>query len=116
VVYAWRADDDGKLKADPTPEDLRNPVFAGRFDPDVSFVGFDLHDEDLKVEPGNPGWFFILQEQPTEPRFGFDQPPAGQPGSGATWDDAGVPPGGHLPIDVTVVKHAAVHSRHLTES
>jgi hypothetical protein len=22
----------------------------------------------------DPGWFFIIQEQPTEPRFGFDHP------------------------------------------
>ena len=23
---------------------------------------------------GDPGWFFVIQEQPSEPRFGFDMP------------------------------------------
>lgn len=38
--------------------------------PDITFVGFDLTPT---VAKGNPGWFFIIQEQPTEPRFGFDE-------------------------------------------
>lgn len=24
------------------------------------------------ADPNDAGWFFIIQEQPTEPRFGFD--------------------------------------------
>ena len=34
--------------------------------PDIAFVGFELTAEQAK---NNPGWFFVLQEQPTEPRF-----------------------------------------------
>ena len=38
--------------------------------PDVTFLGFDLKREDATA---NPGWFFVIQEQPTEPRFGMDE-------------------------------------------
>ena len=37
--------------------------------PDVTFLGFDLKREDAIAEPG---WFFVIQQQPTEPRFGLD--------------------------------------------
>ena len=45
-------------------------VFAGVLGADIVFVGFDLTDADLTA---GDGWFFVLQEQPTEPRFGFDE-------------------------------------------
>lgn len=96
ILYAWRAGPDGKPSNNP-PE-IREPVFRGQFDPDVSFAGFDLRDTDLTT--GN-GWYFVLQEQPTEPRFGFDEPqtPSNAPltnWSDATWQHTGVQPGGHL--------------------
>ena len=37
--------------------------------PDVTFLGFDLKREDAIADPG---WFFVIQQQPTEPRFGLD--------------------------------------------
>jgi hypothetical protein len=85
VIYAWRAK--GSLLVDPPgPGDQRQPVFAGLLDPDIVYVGFDLTDADLKT---GDGWFFVLQEQPTEPRFGFDQPPAtGTPQPISDWSDA----------------------------
>ncbi|HET7136365.1 MAG TPA: hypothetical protein VFJ25_10635, partial [Casimicrobiaceae bacterium] len=85
VIYAWRAK--GSLLADPPgPGDQRQPAFAGLLDPDIVYVGFDLTDADLK---SGDGWFFVLQEQPTEPRFGFDQPPAtGTPPAIVDWSDA----------------------------
>lgn len=96
VVYATPSLADGTL--DTTPSAARNPVFWGRLDPDVTFVGFDLTRED--VEPA-PGWFFVIAEQPAEPRFGLDAPGGGPPPSLATWSDlewghADVPAGGHL--------------------
>jgi hypothetical protein len=51
-------------------EDVKRPIFAGLLEPDISFFGFDLEDDDIRE--GN-GWFFALQEQVTEPRFGLDQ-------------------------------------------
>jgi hypothetical protein len=46
-----------------------HPLFRGALQPDVTFFGFEL---DAKVATGDPGWYFVIQEQPTEPRFGFD--------------------------------------------
>jgi hypothetical protein len=96
VIYAWRADN-GRLKDPPGPSDRADPVFAGRFDPDFSFVGFDLTEEDLAGD----GWFFVLQEQPTEPRFGLDEgaaPATLGSWSDLSWDAVGTPPGGHLTL------------------
>jgi hypothetical protein len=49
-----------------------HPVFRGTLEPDVTFLGFDLTPEKLRTEQN---WFFVLQEQPTEPRFGLDDAP-----------------------------------------
>jgi hypothetical protein len=96
VVYAWRAEA-GRLKDPPQRADLVAPVFAGRFDPDFTFFGFPLTDADLEGD----AWFFVLQEQPTEPRFGFDESVGAAPGpigkwSDATWEHTGTAPGAHL--------------------
>ncbi len=52
-----------------------HPQFQGRMDPDVYFFGFPLREEDIRSESG---WHFILQQQPTQPRFGLDVPPEGE--------------------------------------
>jgi hypothetical protein len=84
----------------PDHDHVVQPVFAGQFDPDVSFFGFPLVDTDL--EQGE-GWFFALMEPVTEPRFGLDETKGGASGGGAAtaadalaWPDTGVPAGGHL--------------------
>jgi hypothetical protein len=53
-------------------DEERHPLFRGRLDPDVSFFGFELTADEVRGGPGNAGWFFVLQEQPSEPRFGLD--------------------------------------------
>jgi len=50
--------------------DVLRPIFSGFLEPDISFFGFDLVDDDIT---SGPGYFFALQEQITEPRFGFDE-------------------------------------------
>lgn len=66
----------------------RHPVFSGTLKPDVAFFGFELSLEDARGvdQPAGPhGWFFVLQEQPSEPRFGLDVGgPPGQPVG--SWD------------------------------
>jgi hypothetical protein len=44
----------------------RHPVFSGRIGSDVAFYGFEITQAEAN---GNPGWYFVLQEQPAEPRF-----------------------------------------------
>lgn len=99
VIYAWRAAG-RKLKDPPAESDLRAPVFGGRFPPDITFVGFDLAFEEITQ---GDGWFFVIQQQPTEPRFGFDETPPEFPSvpptwSDATWDDMDVVAGRHIAL------------------
>jgi hypothetical protein len=96
MAVAVRAETQHKPSADPA--DLRTPVFAGQFDPDVSFFGFPLVSADLTT---GEGWFFGLMEPVTEPRFGFDETVGREtddPGSwnDVAWPDLGVTPSGHL--------------------
>ena len=83
------------------PARWRTRCSAGRIDPDVTFVGFDLTARTVEVAPG---WYFVIAEQPTEPRFGLDVPPPSGGGaapaswSDLDWGDVGVAPGGHLRI------------------
>ncbi len=88
LVYAQRARGpiaDPEL-ADPTAAGvLRRPVFGGRLDPDIAFFGFELTDAEARGGPNDPGWFFVFEEQPGEPRFGLDASfTAANPTS---WDD-----------------------------
>jgi hypothetical protein len=103
------------------PEDLRTPVFAGVLGADITVVGFDLGAAELL---SGDGWFFVIQEQATEARFGFDEldgpgpPPTLDSWSKATWEHTGTAPGAYLRIagnplegtsldDVRFVDHAA---------
>ncbi len=85
AVYAWRR------RAQPSPPletqlaknadgsaaagAVKIPDFAGVIAPDITFFGFDIQQADI----GN--WCFVLEEQMSEPRFGFDvgDPVPGQP-------------------------------------
>jgi hypothetical protein len=60
---------------------IKEPIFKAEIEPDIHFLGFDLTASMAKGDPkppetagdpGNPGWFFVIQERPGEPRFGLD--------------------------------------------
>jgi hypothetical protein len=76
-VYALEA------KADPSAKRTLGTKridyeFYGKLNPDVAFFGFSLTpsqaigDPDATDATRDQGWFFVLQEQPAEPRFGLD--------------------------------------------
>ena len=86
---------------DPPPPDIY-PIFNGAMEPDVDFVGFPIAPATAIGSADDPGYFVVIQEHPTEPRFGVDaavaaalankshlvigtQPPAGVPLKGHTW-------------------------------
>ena len=82
VIYATKAIlQDGK-RALSTEE--RYPVFRLSQDPDFTLFAFKLDKTEAigNVQEQEAGWFFVLQEQPTELRFGLDvgdftsEPPA----------------------------------------
>ncbi len=68
VVLAIKAS--GPTTPSTNDADVKRPIFSGLLEPDISFFGFDLEDDDIHT---GDGWFFALQEQITEPRFGFDE-------------------------------------------
>jgi len=100
VVLAWKANGN-QLINPPAAGDIRTPVFGGALGSDIVFAGFDLADTELLQ---GDGWFFVLAQQPSEPRFGFDEPdlrvasPALTAWSGADWRHTGTAPGGWLHI------------------
>ena len=62
------------------------PLFFARLDPDVALFGFDL---DPTAARANPGWYFVLQEHPSEPRFGLAVPGTAFGAQPASWDVLG---------------------------
>lgn len=71
---------------------IKDPIFKAEIEPDIRFLGFDLKK---KVANGNsnpqandPGWFFVLQERPGEPRFGLDNLSEESPEEPSKWDEA----------------------------
>jgi hypothetical protein len=91
AVYAWKkrttpanpdpeSPDHTQLLKDangnpPNANAIQTPAFSGFIPPDITFFGFDIDKGDVD------DWCFVLEEQMTEPRFGFDVPvvPPGQP-------------------------------------
>lgn len=80
------------------PTKIRRPVLRGHLGKDITYVGFDPEIRPAVEEMQK--WFFILEEQMTEPRFGFDEPD-GEGQEGITWLDVDwsevkVQPGKHF--------------------
>ena len=72
-------------------DEQKHPVFRGRLDPDIRFFGFELTAAQVRgsgsADPGaDQGWFFVLQEQVSEPLFGLDIAD-GYGRQIASWDD-----------------------------
>jgi hypothetical protein len=79
AVYAWKRvknvpPEQSKLLKNaqgqpPNPKtDIQTPVFSGFLAPDITFFGFDIDKGDIG------DWCFVVEEQMSEPRFGFDVP------------------------------------------
>jgi hypothetical protein len=103
IIYAVKAASATKLG-----EEERHPLFRGRLDPDITYIGLKLTKEEALEEPG---WFFVLEEQPTSPRFGLDvkRDPSLNPTvppprwKDVSWEDFTVPEGGHLRFEDSAV-------------
>ncbi|KIF01989.1 hypothetical protein PL81_32500, partial [Streptomyces sp. RSD-27] len=119
VVYAhradWARDEDGTEHRDrervlaevpdgarPPAHLVRLPVFEAKVEPDITLLGFDLTPSVAKGErPLDPGWFFVIEERPGDPRFGADETPAGplEVWNDLSWQDLAVPPGRFITLD-----------------
>jgi hypothetical protein len=87
VIYAKKAVMSGTRRVPGGAE--KYPLFRGSMEPDVTFLGFDLSKTQALGDGVDQGWFFVLQEQPTAPRFGLDKPNgfADTIGKAAKWSD-----------------------------
>lgn len=87
------------------------PAFRGSLPPDVTFIGFDLTAQQVLGSATSPGYFIVIQEQPTEPRFGLD---VGMVPTGCTHlpTVSGAPPG--LPLRELQWRHNAAHMAGIT--
>ena len=67
--------------------DRQWPIFRGEIGTDIVFFGFDVDDPKGSDDPaaGNPGWYFLIEEHATEPRFGLE--PETSPPSDKSWNE-----------------------------
>jgi hypothetical protein len=75
VIYAAKAIKPNNVrKPSRSADEEEHPVFRGSMQPDVTFFGFDLSVKDVIGDgtDSNLGYFIVIQEQPGEPRFGYD--------------------------------------------
>ncbi len=104
-------------QSDPPPEPgkpgemnplrMEMPVLKGHLGKDITYLGFNISptrdpaivkpEDDLRYMDN---FFFVLEEQMTEPRFGFDEPDKkGQAGAGwlsVDWNEVGVAGGAYF--------------------
>jgi hypothetical protein len=90
LVTAAKTKKSGSIRTlDPATE--IQPDFMARLEPDVLLVGFEtLSADDVWSLGGDEdtAWWFFFAEHFTEPRFGLDQPTAGDLATFADWNDA----------------------------
>jgi hypothetical protein len=64
------------------PDTLATISFHGHLPPDIALVGFQLTLEDIKAGTDDGiGWWFLVAEHPTAPRFGLAEGPNQTPAS-----------------------------------
>ncbi len=106
IIYAAPAiASAGTRTPDLEPAHERFPAFRGEMKPDVSFFGFDITPAAAQGADGTAGFYIVIQEHPTEPRFGLD---VGTPaGSGTHIRVADGPPAGVASNVLTWGRNAA---------
>jgi hypothetical protein len=99
VIYAqqarWAKDEQGRdireLDDGNPAAFVKPPAFKAEIEPDIRFLGFDLTASVAKGNPdpqaNNPGWFFVIQERPGEPRFGLDNLSEESPDRASSWNE-----------------------------
>lgn len=95
LIYAVRAKTIRSLG-----DEEKMPIFRGRIDPDITFLGFNLTADQARGGAADPGWFFVIQEQPGAPRFGMDETRATEliTWNDLAWSDLHTTPGAHLKL------------------
>jgi hypothetical protein len=79
-----------QLNSDGTLGTRQWPVFRGQIGDDCNFFAFDITDpiNAANSSGGKPGWYFVLEEHITEPRFGLE-PSGNTVPANPSWNDLG---------------------------
>lgn len=75
LVFAAKVTDDGGQRKISTDE--HQPVFRCSLPPDITLLGFDITKDDVLAPPSGKsdlGFYFIIQQHPSKPRFRFEDP------------------------------------------
>ena len=103
VPAAWNAD--GTRSPVKDPSKLLLPAFRGQIGGDVLYAGFSqpaiVEAIGATTKTGPAGWFFLLSENPGDPRFGLDPDGGSAPPTRATlsWRHLSPqPPGPYAPV------------------
>jgi hypothetical protein len=83
IIFAqeamWYDEEDPVVRKLKPHGQIKEHAFKAQIEPDLYFLGFDLKETKAKGSPDrladDPGWFFVIQERPGEPRFGMDLNP-----------------------------------------
>lgn len=104
TVYAVKARREQGVRV--LGEEELAPVLRGSLLSDAFFFGFELTAQEARGDDGGEGWFFVLQEQASEPKFGLDAATQAAANPALDWDDLSwghlVPPGGD-PREITYI-------------
>jgi hypothetical protein len=98
VKAQWANDPQGTGKVRTLTATRTYPTFRGEIGYDVTFFGFAISDPLGVPDPtkGRPGWYFVIEEHLTEPRFGLEPSQVLNPQAPPIWNDlswADLPPG-----------------------
>jgi hypothetical protein len=75
LIYLARVVNDPATSKRVPTEDVANekqPVFNGSVQPDINFFGFAVTPDQAVGSATDPGYYVVIQQHPTEPRFGID--------------------------------------------
>lgn len=89
AIYARRAAWGPTREPRVLAAEIRQAQFRGQLEPDLTFFGFPLTVQQARGTVDDAGWFFVLHQPPTAPRFGVDELPANATygGSPVQWRD-----------------------------
>jgi hypothetical protein len=102
----------GAIVPNPDPAKEVMPAFTGAMDPDLSFFGFPVSTAAATGTDGKGGYYVVIQEHPTEPRFGLN---LGATAAGVSYLSIGGPlPTGMAAWGKTSAEMASFTRRHPT--
>jgi hypothetical protein len=89
--------EDRTLGTDPAKEE--QPLFGGTLKPDINFFAFAIPKSKALASSTDPGYFFVLQEQDSETRFGLDVNASPlKTWDNLSWPDVQVGVGGYIDL------------------